>query len=77
MELFDDLDATYGAHEFEAWEPCNRNKNVGKMSTALLPQTLATAIPDLGPKRENGEWVFTWGLFNDLYLDPFAIPDAP
>ena len=47
------------------------------MSTALLPQTLATAIPDLGPKRENGEcFFFTWELFNDLYLDPFAIPDA-
>jgi len=51
-------------------------KRLEKMSTALLPQTLATAIPDLGLKRENGEWVSTWELFIDLFLDLFTIPDA-
>ena len=76
MELFDDLDAAYGAHEFEAWEPRNRNKMLVKMSTALLPHNLATAIPDLGPKRENGEWVSTWERFTDRHLDLFTIYDA-
>ena len=47
-----------------------------KMSTALLPQTLATATPDLGLKRENGEWVSTWERFTDRHLDLFTIYDA-
>ena len=51
-------------------------KILKKMSTALLPQTLATAIPDLGPKRENGEWVSTWERFTDRHLDLFTIYDA-
>ena len=54
MELFDDLDAAYGAHEFEAWEPRNRNKKVGKNEHRTFAAN--TRYRNTGPRSQAGEW---------------------
>ena len=60
MEFWDELDASRRPDSDEAWDARNRNGMLVKIETALLPQNVATALPDIGLKRENGEWVTTW-----------------